>query len=194
MRNAQAEGLSLAPPGAPSTTMKPWTAAARSMDGGDDHSGNRHLSVLGSPADHGRTTGVGRKRPVRFGAPARCKRTFLIASRPAAGASSASAPSAAPAQPSALPVQPTMLDASGSGSAAVGSSLTQPTIAYIQAQITALVPSQYASAVLAQFSAARSPSNAAGIPAQPTAGGAMQTLMVSNQLTDFVASMTKPSM
>jgi len=111
-----------------------------------------------------------------------------------AGASSASAPSAAPAQPSAVPVQPAIPDASGSESAAVGSSLAQPTIAYIQAQITALVPSQYASSVLAQFNAATSSSSAAGIPAQPAAGGAMQTLMVSNQLKDFFASMTTPSM
>lgn len=110
-----------------------------------------------------------------------------------AGASSASAPSAAPAQPSAVPVQPAMPDASGSESAAVGSSLAQPTIAYIQAQITALVPSQYASSVLAQFNAATS-SSAVGIPAQPAAGGAMQTLMVSNELKDFFASMAKPSM
>ena len=117
-----------------------------------------------------------------------------------AGASSDPAPSAVPAQPvavaeppSAMPEQPAMPAASGSESAAVGAGLAQPTIEYIQAQITALVPSQYAASILAQFSAASSPS-AAGIPMLPPAAGAMQTMMISNELKNFFASMGAPPM
>ncbi len=125
-----------------------------------------------------------------------------------AGASGA-APSAVPAPSSAVAAQPAMPDASGSGAAAIGLGLAQPTIDYIQAQITALVPSKYASSVLAQFNAATSSANAAGanaaganaagasaagIPAQPPAGAAMQALMISNQIKEFFSGMTMPSM
>lgn len=114
-----------------------------------------------------------------------------------AGASSASAPSAVPvmpALPSAAPAMPALPIASGGASAAFGMGLAQPTIDYIQAQITALVPSQYASSVLAQFNAATSSASAAGVPALPVAAGAMPSLMPSSQLMDFFASMAAPSM
>lgn len=120
-----------------------------------------------------------------------------------AGASSASA------LPSAVAAQPAMPVASGGMAAAFGPGLAQPTIDYIQAQITALVPSQYAASVLAQFNAATSSASAAaasaaaasaagasaaGVPAQPPAGAAMQALMISNQLKEFFTGMTTPSM
>jgi len=117
-----------------------------------------------------------------------------------AGASSSPAPSAVPAQPSAVPAQPSAMPeqpatpaAAGSESAAVGASLAQPTIQYIQAQITAYVPSQYAASILAQFTAAASAPSAAGAPTPPSAAGAVQSMMVSNDLKNYFASMAAPS-
>ncbi len=111
-----------------------------------------------------------------------------------AGGSGAAAPSAPPAEPSAPAMQMPDPAASDSASAAIGAGLAQPTIDYIQSQITALVPSQYAASVLAQFNAATTAAGPVSLPMQAPAGAAMQPLMISDQLKEFFASSAMPSM
>lgn len=111
-----------------------------------------------------------------------------------AGGSEAAAPSAPPAEPSAPAMQMPAPAASDGGSAAIGAGLAQPTIDYIQSQITALVPSQYAESVLAQFNAATTSAGPVSLPMQAPAGAAMQSSMISDQLKEFFAISAMPSM
>ena len=81
----------------------------------------------------------------------------------------------APMQPSTVGAMPAMtfsFPASGSGaSASAGASMAQPVISAIQQQITALLPSDLASAITSQFAGASSTGQAMlPIPAAASAG------------------------
>ena len=70
---------------------------------------------------------------------------------------------------------------------AFGAALAQPTIAFIQSQIGASLPSQVASFITSQFATA---SNPAGSPAQPsTAAAALQSLAPDAGVADFFSAL-----
>ena len=98
----------------------------------------------------------------------------------------AGAPAAGSAAPSvALPVAGNSQEAS----AAFGAALARPTISFIQAQITSLVPSEYAAAITSQFAAAP-PSFAQGAAPVPSAAGALaQSSMIPAGLREYLSAL-----
>ncbi len=95
----------------------------------------------------------------------------------------------APVQLSTIGAPPAMaFSFPGSGSdasASVGASLAQPTINAIQAQITAILPSDLASAITSQFAGA-SPATGTVLPTPAAASTALATLF-SNQANAFLS-------
>ena len=108
----------------------------------------------------------------------------------AGGGSAAAAPagSAAPVMPAAV-----QLPAMSYSAAATGASLAQPTISFIEQQITALVPSQYASMITAQFAGASSSASVGAPPVQIPAGAVAQAPAISTDLKNFFAGMPTSS-
>ena len=106
-----------------------------------------------------------------------------------AGASSSTTTGSAPVQPSTIGAMPAMtFSLPGSGSGASGStvaSLAQPTIAAIQQQITALLPSDLASAITSQFAGA---SAATGQATLPTSAGSAALILPSSDLINTFLS------
>ena len=96
-----------------------------------------------------------------------------------------------------VPVQPSTVGASsamafsfpGSGSgtsASMGASLAQPTITAIQQQISALLPSDLASAITSQFAGASSASGQMTLPT-PSAASAASVLPSSDLINTFLS-------
>ena len=96
----------------------------------------------------------------------------------------------APVQPSTVGAMPAMTFSPPSSgldaSASAGASLAQPTIAAIQQQIAALLPSSLASAITSQFAGASSAAGQAALPT-PAAASAALILPSSDPTSAFLS-------
>ncbi len=99
--------------------------------------------------------------------------------------------SAAPVAAAPAPVQ---LPAMSYSAAATGTALAAPTISFIEQQINALLPSQYASAITAQFAGASNTASMGAPPTQIPAGAVAQAQTISTDLKNFFAGMPTASM
>lgn len=93
---------------------------------------------------------------------------------------------AAAAAPAATTIQLPVFSYPAAASSSAG--LDQPTISFIQQEITALLPAQYASAVTAQFAGAATPSNMPAAPVPTPAGAASQIQAISDELKAFFSA------
>ena len=93
------------------------------------------------------------------------------------------------APPAALPTFSNAQEAS----AAFGAALARPSIEFIQAQITSLVPSEYAAAITAQF-AATPPFFAQGAAVPPTSGASAQVQVIPAGLREYLLGPNTPAL
>ena len=108
-----------------------------------------------------------------------------------AGGASSTTTGSTPVQPSTIGDMPAMaFSLPGAGSGATGSaaaSLAQPTITAIQQQITALLPSDLASAITSQFAGASSAATGQAMPPASAAGAAL--ILPSSDLVSSLLSL-----